>query len=93
MTELEQHPEHGVFQNFRWSGTQHDCGAITDITGKPGRHPHWLFQFQVADLARATDYVRAAGGLVLGPFDGPDGERIAVCDDPQGAAFALRAQR
>lgn len=34
--------------------------------------------------------VRDAGGVVLGPFPLPCGERVAVCDDPQGAAFALR---
>jgi predicted enzyme related to lactoylglutathione lyase len=90
MTELKQHAEHGAFQQFRWPDSDHDCGAITDITGEPGRHPHWLFQFRVPDLARAVELVRAAGGLVLGPFAWGNGERVAVCDDPQGAAFALR---
>jgi predicted enzyme related to lactoylglutathione lyase len=90
MTQLEQHAEHGAFQHFRWPHSDHDCGAITDITGKPDRHPHWLFQFRVPDLTRAMAFVRAQGGLVLGPFAWPNGEQVAVCDDPQGAAFALR---
>jgi predicted enzyme related to lactoylglutathione lyase len=90
MTELKRHAEHGAFQHFRWPDSDRDCGAITDITGKPGRHPHWLFQFRVPDLARATDLVRAEGGLVLGPFAWPNCEQVVVCDDPQGAAFALR---
>jgi predicted enzyme related to lactoylglutathione lyase len=90
MTALEQHAEHGAFQNFRWSRSQDDCGAMSDITGKSGRHPHWLFQFRVSDLARAMDVVRAEGGLVLGPYAWRDGGQVAVCDDPQGAAFALR---
>ncbi|MFT3922183.1 MAG: hypothetical protein QM778_06585 [Myxococcales bacterium] len=90
MTVLKEHPQHGAFQHFRWPHSDHDCGAITDVTGKAGRHPHWLFQFRVPDLARAMDLVRAEGGLVLGPYVWHDGERVAVCDDPQGAAFALR---
>jgi predicted enzyme related to lactoylglutathione lyase len=36
--------------------------------------------------------VRGAGGVVLGPFALPSGEHVAVCDDPQGAAFALIAR-
>jgi predicted enzyme related to lactoylglutathione lyase len=86
----EQVTEHGTFQSFAWSGTSDDAGAITDITGLPGRHPHWLFQFPVADLDRAVRFVRERGGVVIGPFGLPRGERVAVCDDPQGAAFALR---
>jgi len=40
----------------------------------------------------ARDAVRAAGGLVLDPVTLPNGDRVAVCDDPQGAAFALHAR-
>lgn len=65
-------------------------GAILDIQGRPGRHPHWLFHMRVNDLERKIQIVRDAGGLVLGPFALPGGDRVAVCDDPQGAAFALR---
>ena len=36
---------------------------------------------------------RAAGGLVLDPIVLPSGERVCVCDDPQGAAFALMERR
>jgi uncharacterized protein len=55
-------------------------------------HPHWLFHFQVPKLDEAVAAVRAAGGLVIGPFALPSGERMAVCDDLQGAAFAIRAK-
>jgi len=44
----------------------------------------------VAALDAAMAAVQAAGGSVLAPISLPDGARIAVCDDPQGAAFVLR---
>lgn len=90
LTDIVTHPEHGEFQNFAWPGKEGDAGAIVDITGRPERHAGWLFHLRVSDLERAIATVREAGGLVLGPFPLPGGERIAVCDDPQGAAFALR---
>lgn len=90
LTQLVNHPEHGEFQNFAWPSVDADVGAIFDIQGRPGRHAHWLFHMRVADLDRAAAIVRDGGGVVLGPFPLPNGERVAVCDDPQGAAFALR---
>jgi predicted enzyme related to lactoylglutathione lyase len=47
----------------------------------------------VDSLDPAIAATRAAGGLVLDPVVAPSGERICVCDDPQGAAFALRERR
>lgn len=80
----------GVYQQFAWHPGGASVGSMTDITGRPDIHPHWLFHVHVAALEPALAVVRAAGGLVIGPFVLPGGERIAVCDDPQGAAFALR---
>jgi hypothetical protein len=31
-------------------------------------------------------------GIAVGPITLPSGEQIAVCDDPQGAAFAMRGR-
>lgn len=80
----------GTFEDFAWAPDGPDVGSITDVSGKPGRHAHWLFQFRVRELDRKLDRVRAAGGLVLEPFVLASGERLAVCDDPQGGAFSLR---
>ena len=86
----------GRHQNFAWSpggasvGRGGSVGSMADIAGRPGVHPHWLFHFRVAALEPALAAVRAAGGLVLDPVTLPNGTRIAVCDDPQGAAFALQ---
>jgi predicted enzyme related to lactoylglutathione lyase len=81
--------EHGVLHPFAWQPGGVAVGALSDIAERPGVHPHWLFHFQVAALDPALDAVRAGGGQVIGPFSLPSGERIAVCDDDQGAAFAL----
>lgn len=81
-------PGHGVFETFAW-GDGPVVGSVGDITGKPHIHPQWLFFFRVAELRSGTAYVAAKGGHVIGPTTLPDGRQVAVCDDPQGAAFAL----
>jgi len=83
----------GVYHAFAWTAGGASVGAIADIAGRPGVHPHWLFHFGVPALDPALATVRAAGGLVLPPVVLPDGTRIAVCDDPHGAAFALQQRR
>ena len=80
----------GRHQQFAWSPGGATVGAMADIGGRPGVHPHWLFHFRVAALEPALAMVRAAGGLALDPVTLPSGVRLAVCDDPQGAAFALQ---
>jgi predicted enzyme related to lactoylglutathione lyase len=86
-------PVPGVFHPFAWQAGGPIVGAITDITGMPGRHAHWLFFFRVDALEPAIAATRAAGGLVLDPVDLPSGERVCGCDDPQGAAFGLLERR
>jgi predicted enzyme related to lactoylglutathione lyase len=83
----------GVLHPFAWERGAAPVGAMSDISGRPGVHPHWLFHFRVDALGRALDLVRDSGGLVLGPFTLPSGEGFAVCDDPQGATFAIRQER
>lgn len=84
---------HGVFHPFSWQPGGPAVGSLSDIAGRPGVHPHWLFHFQVPALDRALEAVRAGGGVVIGPFTLPGDDRIAICDDPQGAAFALIERR
>jgi predicted enzyme related to lactoylglutathione lyase len=91
--ERREVPTLGVFHPFAWHGSGPSVGVITDITGMPGRHPHWLFSFRVDALEPAIAATRSAGGLVLDPIVLPSGERVCVCDDPQGAAFALLERR
>jgi predicted enzyme related to lactoylglutathione lyase len=86
-------PGQGMFHPFAWRAGEKSAGLIADITGMPGRHPHWLFFFSVDALEPAMDATRGAGGLVLDPIVLPSGERVCACDDPQGAAFGLMERR
>jgi uncharacterized protein len=80
----------GVLHPFAWQLGGSWVGFMTDLEGRPGVHPHWLFHLRVDSLTRAVSVVREAGGLVIGPITLPNGDQLAVCDDPQGAAFAIR---
>jgi len=84
---------HGVIHPFAWRAGDPPVGSLSDLAERPGVHPHWLFFFKVAALDPALETVRAAGGAVIGPSTLPSGGRVAVCDDPQGAAFALLESR
>jgi len=64
-------------------------GLMSDIEGRPGVHPHWLFFFGVPSLGRAVERVRANGGQVVATLTLPNGVRLAAFDDPQGAAFGV----
>ena len=84
---------HGALHQFAWQAGGPSAGAIADVAGRPGVHPHWLFFFEVDALDPAMAATRDAGGVVVDRLVLPGGERGCVCDDPQGAAFALRERR
>lgn len=76
---------------FAWQPNAPRMGSFADTARVPGIHPHWLFHFRVTDLDAAATKVRARGGRVLPVIPLPEGDRVAVCEDAQGAAFAIRA--
>jgi uncharacterized protein len=78
-----------AYRPFAWNAGGPIVGVMADIAGRPEVHPHWLFFIEVADHERAAAAVRAAGGLALEPVALASGQRIVVCEDAQGAAFAL----
>ncbi len=87
---LQLEPPIGPYQLFTWAGAEQDLGAMSNMARLPGVHTHWLFYLSVGDLDAALEKVRALGGVVLnGPMEVPGGGRVAQCEDPQGAAFAL----
>lgn len=50
---------------------------------------HWLVYFAVADCDASVEKVKSLGGQgLMPPFDTPAG-RIAIMQDPQGAAFGI----
>ncbi len=80
--------EMGTYQIFARDG--HQVGAMFD---RPPQTPMsaWLFYVLVPDVEAAAEKVKALGGQVTrGPMDVPGG-RVALCLDPQGAAFAVHA--
>jgi predicted enzyme related to lactoylglutathione lyase len=83
----------GTLQHFSWGDDGVSAGAIADLAGRPEVHPHWLFFFEVESLEAAVGAVRSNGGVALEPFELPSGRRACVCDDAQGAAFAVCARR
>jgi len=83
----------GVFQQFAWHVGGGSVGAIGDVAARPGVHPHWLFFFEVDALDQSLAKVRDADGVVVEASALPSGQRYAVCDDPQGAAFGLWERR
>ncbi|MBZ5709895.1 VOC family protein [Nannocystis pusilla] len=83
-------PALGDYQEFAWHAGGGSVGGMSSAARRPEIHPHWLFYFPVADVDAALARVRAGGGRVLsGPSRTPGGARVAQCEDPQGAVFAL----
>lgn len=89
LTEARDDAVLGVHQELSWDTSGTSVGSTADIETRAGVHPHWLFHFRVAALGPALDLVRRAGGVVIGPTSLPSGDRVAMCEDPQRAAFVL----
>lgn len=83
--------EMGVYFIFKRNGK--DLGGM--YTMPPGMPigPHWMQYVRVDSADAAADRVKAGGGqIVNGPMDVPGGDRVAVCGDPQGGAFAVHSK-
>ena len=77
----------GNYQPFL-IGAEHLGGIFTKPAFVPA--PFWLYYFNIRDMGAAVEKVVALGGKILeGPVDMASGSRIARCEDPQGAIFAL----
>ncbi len=79
----------GVLHPFAWEAGGAVAGAFADVSARPGVHPHVLFHLQVPSLSSSLEAVSAGGGVVAATIALPNGARVGVCEDPQGAAFAL----
>lgn len=69
-----------------------DGGMVAGMSTGDGEGPppSWLIYFTCVDADEASAAVVAAGGsVVMAAMDIPGTGRIAVCTDPQGAAFGL----
>lgn len=76
----------GKYQLFSHDGV--DIGGMMGLGDAPV--PNWLPYFGVESVSSTMDAIGAAGGRVHhGPMEVPGGAHIAVCQDPQGAWFAI----
>jgi predicted enzyme related to lactoylglutathione lyase len=63
---------------------------MTDMDHLKGAPPYWFSYFAVDDVDAAVAATTAAGGKVLrAPFEVPGTGRIALLEDPTGAAMGL----
>lgn len=77
----------GGHRLFAWSGEP--VGSIANTARWPGVHAHWLFYFPVDDVDATAARVRHHGGTAQTPVARVQDRRIAVCEDPHGAAFGV----
>jgi predicted enzyme related to lactoylglutathione lyase len=75
-------------QPLTWRGASAPAGIVTNSAQIAGVHAHWLFFFPTVAQDRAVEAVRANGGRTL-PIVTAYGQRLAPCEDAQGAAFGL----
>jgi hypothetical protein len=80
----------GIYQLFGRNGV--DLGGIYNKPAADPGPPQWLSYVRVPNVDTLVAKITAAGGrIVNGPMDVP-GNRIVMCVDSQGAAFALHAK-
>jgi uncharacterized protein len=81
----------GTYQIYGKGGR--DLGGMMKRPADYPLPPHWLYYVRVDDLDAAMQRVRDNGGRIWnGPMPIPGGERIAQCEDPAGAVFALQGK-
>jgi uncharacterized protein len=67
-----------------------DVAAVGSIPGTASPAAMWNTYFWVDSADEAASKIRdAGGGVVMEPFDFLDACRVAVCADPEGAAFGV----
>jgi len=77
---------------IQWGVGGADFGGMIRMDEKfpPEVPPHWLPYFAVTDVdASARTAVEAGGTTLMEPTSVPQGPRIAVLRDPQGAVFGV----
>jgi predicted enzyme related to lactoylglutathione lyase len=89
-TAMDMGPGAGVYQMFDRAGRM--IGGMYNKPANVPAPPHWLSYTRVPSADTVAAQVPKMGGRVLnGPMDIPGGDRIVMCMDPQGAAFAVHA--
>jgi predicted enzyme related to lactoylglutathione lyase len=80
----------GPYAMFGHAGSTKARGGM--YRKPPDVPARWLSYVRVPSVDTAAAAVKRLGGRVVsGPMDVPGGDRIAMCVDPQGVAFAVHA--
>ena len=79
----------GVLHQGFASTAESARGSIAETASLPGVHAHWLYFFRVASLDAALAQVLALGGTTARIHVRANRDRLASCEDAQGAAFGL----
>ena len=88
--DLDLGPPWGRYRGFRCAVDGPSLGAMLSNATTPHIHTQWLYFLRTHDIESALHSVRALGGqAVYTPLAPTAKLRVAVCQDPQGAAFAL----
>jgi predicted enzyme related to lactoylglutathione lyase len=78
----------GIYQMFGRNGQP--MGGIYKTAADRAMPPNWLYYARVNDVDGAKERAESNGGKVLnGPMEVPGGDRVVMCQDPQGAYFAM----
>ena len=82
----------GVYQMYGFGGVP--MGGIYRKPKEMAAPPNWVSYALVPNADAATEQAKKLGAQVLnGPMEVPGGDRIAVCLDPQGVAFAVHSRK
>jgi hypothetical protein len=79
-------------QYTQWGLEGADFGGMLTMGDRfpPEVPSHWLPYFAVEDVdATASAATQAGASILMEPTSVPDGPRIAVLKDPQGAVFGI----
>lgn len=78
----------GIYFMFGRRGTA--LGGIYHVPSDRPMPPQWLPYVRVDDVKIAAERTSAGGGRVVQPpVEVPGGDWVAMCQDPQGGAFAV----
>ncbi|GGU75771.1 hydroxylase [Streptomyces albospinus] len=81
---------HGTYTQWGIDGADFGGMSTLEARDREDVRPHWLPYFAVASVDGTAARAAESGGmLLLAPTDVPDGPRIAMVRDPQGAVFGI----
>lgn len=90
-TEAMDMGEMGTYQMYGQGDATY--GGMYNKPAEVPAPPHWLLYITVDDVEKRAEDVKANGGqIVNGPMEVPGGDKVVMCMDPQGAAFALHSK-